>query len=115
MCSDDEAQPVHVVEVFADVLQQQAAATTAKQLSVSLSSHQGRGSCLYMISTFAFAFTNQTAFNISGSLQYLAVGVPSAARADAPAHAVIRVAPQQVTHGSLVRHLLKAMQLVDLV
>ncbi len=36
--------------------------------------------------------------------------VPSAARRDAPALAVIRVGPQQVAHGALVWHLLQALE-----
>mmetsp|Transcript_35739 Transcript_35739/g.87962 ORF Transcript_35739/g.87962 Transcript_35739/m.87962 type:complete len:239 (-) Transcript_35739:313-1029(-) len=39
--------------------------------------------------------------------------VPGAARRDAPPAPVVRVAPQQVAHGALVRHLLRAPQLPD--
>lgn len=45
----------------------------------------------------------------------LAERVAGAARRDAPAAAVVRVRPQQVAHRPLVRHLLHAIDLADLV
>lgn len=41
--------------------------------------------------------------------------VAGAARADPPAAAVVGVGPQQVAHGPLVRHLLDAVELADVV
>jgi len=41
--------------------------------------------------------------------------VPGAARGDTPAASVIRVRPQQVTHGSLVRHFLDPVEGPDIV
>eukprot|EP00550_Attheya_septentrionalis_P001397 CAMPEP_0198288508 /NCGR_PEP_ID=MMETSP1449-20131203/6979_1 /TAXON_ID=420275 /ORGANISM="Attheya septentrionalis, Strain CCMP2084" /LENGTH=150 /DNA_ID=CAMNT_0043986657 /DNA_START=41 /DNA_END=493 /DNA_ORIENTATION=+ len=45
----------------------------------------------------------------------LAKGEPGAPWTDAPATALVRVAPKQVAHGSLVGHLLHAVQLSDVV
>mmetsp|Transcript_1685 Transcript_1685/g.4987 ORF Transcript_1685/g.4987 Transcript_1685/m.4987 type:complete len:273 (+) Transcript_1685:109-927(+) len=45
----------------------------------------------------------------------LAEGVACTARRNAPAAAVVRVRPEKVAHGALVRHLLDAVQLPDVV
>lgn len=73
-----------------------------------------------LVTALAQKTTRSTAFPaIAGcGLQlpaHLAIGVACTPWADAPAHAVVRVAPKQVTHGPLMWDLLKPVQLVNLV
>ena len=52
---------------------------------------------------------------VLSSRNYLTKGVSSSPGGDAPAAPVIRVRPEEVTHGALVRHLLQPVQGPDVV
>ena len=52
---------------------------------------------------------------VEGLGDVLAEGVSCASGRDAPAPAVVGVGPEQVAHGALVGHLLKAVQRTDVV
>ncbi len=46
---------------------------------------------------------------------YLAKGVASTSRRNAPATAIIRIRPQEITHGTLMWHLLHSVQVTNVV
>ena len=52
---------------------------------------------------------------VEGLGDVLAEGVARAAGRDAPATAIVRIGPEEVAHGALVRHLLDAVEGADVV
>ncbi len=121
MRADDELQPVDMVEVFTDVLQDTSTewpSDVAAAKSVSSQHNTGHRLAAYGRQPsdpgmwWADSPTNNQA---PYSVTYLAVSVACTAGANAPPHAVIRITPQQVTHWAFMRDLLKPVQLVNLV